>query len=69
MYYLNSDIQYCWKHVGGAIYYSTSPLVFYSGVSLLMLPSLIGMSSILKPMLNSHLWHILEELTFQAYLL
>ncbi len=35
----------------------------------MMLPSLIGMSTILKPMLNSHLWHILEELTFQAFLL
>jgi len=69
MYYLDEDIQYCWKNVGGAIYYSISPIVFYSGVSLLMLPSLIGMSSILKPMLNSHLWHILEELTFQAFLL
>jgi hypothetical protein len=69
MYYLDKDIQYCWKNVGAAIYYSTSPIVFYAGVSLLMLPSLIGMSSILKPMLNSHLWHILEELTFQAYLL
>ena len=69
MYYLDKDIQYCWQAFGGALYYSISPIIFYSGVVLLMLPSLIGMSSILKPMLNSHLWHILEELTFQAFLL
>jgi len=27
------------------------------------------MSTILRPLLNSHLWHILEELTFYAFLL
>ena len=36
---------------------------------MMILPCLIGMSSILKPLLNSHLWHIMEELTFQAYLI
>lgn len=69
MYYLASDIQYCWKNIGGAIYYSISPIIFYTGATLFILPCLIGMSSILKPMLNSHLWHILEELTFQAFLI
>ena len=27
------------------------------------------MSDVLKPLLNSHLWHVLEELTYSAYLL
>lgn len=36
---------------------------------MLLIPSMIGMSTIMRPLLNSHLWHILEELTFYAFLL
>jgi hypothetical protein len=46
-----------------------SPIFFYGGLTLVLLPAMLGMSSILRPLLNSHLWHIMEELTFQAYLL
>lgn len=63
------DIQYCWASLGGGLYYTISPIVFYSGLTLVLLPCLIGVSSILKPMMNSHLWHIMEELTFNAYLI
>jgi peptidoglycan/LPS O-acetylase OafA/YrhL len=30
---------------------------------------MIGLSTIMRPLLNSHLWHIMEELTFYAFLL
>jgi hypothetical protein len=63
--YLNKDdITYCWKSLGGGIYYAFSPIFFYSGLTLVLLPPLIGISTILKPLMNSHLWHIMEELTF-----
>lgn len=64
-----TDIQYCWSPVGSAIYYAVSPIFFYLGLTIVLLPCLIGISSILKPLMNSHLWHIMEELTFQAYLI
>lgn len=55
--------------MGSAIYYAFSPILFYGGVVLILIPSIVGVSTILKPLLNSHLWHILEELTLFAYLL
>jgi hypothetical protein len=65
----NFELKFCWGPVGTSIYYALSPILFYGGVVLILLPSILGMSTILKGLLNSHLWHILEELTFFAYLL
>jgi len=36
---------------------------------MILLPSIVGVSRNMKLLLSSHLWHILEELTFLAYLL
>jgi hypothetical protein len=69
VYLKKDDIKYCWNEVGGAIYYALSPIFFYFGLTVIILPCLIGISSILRPLMNSHLWHIMEELTFQAFLL
>ena len=69
MFLLNKDVTYCWGNLGSAIYYTISPIFFYVGISLMFIPCLIGMSTVIKPLMNSHLWHILEELTFQAFLL
>lgn len=64
----NYEVKFCWGNVGSSIYYALSPIIFYGGVVLILIPSIVGVSTILKPLLNSHLWNILEELTFLAYL-
>ncbi len=66
---LNSQVSYCWNDLGNALFYAFSPIIFFGGLSLILLPSMIGMSNVFKPLVNSHLWHIMEELTFQAFLL
>jgi len=38
-------------------------------MTLILMPSLVNASKILKPLMDSHLWHVLEELTLSAYLL
>lgn len=65
----NFEVKFCWGPAVSSIYYALSPIIFYSGVIMILLPSILGMSRILKGLLNSHLWHILEELTLFAYLL
>jgi len=64
-----TEVEYCWGKVGTSLYYVLSPILFYGGLTLILTPSMIGMSTILRPLMNSHLWHIMEELTFNAFLL
>ena len=62
-------LTYCWPPLLVALYHSLSTPLFLLGLLLLLLPSLLHQSSYLTPLLSSHLWHILEELTPTAFLL
>ena len=39
------------------------------GATMFLLPSMVNSSTVLRPLMDSHLWHVLEELTFSAYIL
>lgn len=36
---------------------------------MIFFPSMVNVSNYMRPLMDSHLWHILEELTFSAFLL
>jgi hypothetical protein len=64
VFILADDVKFCWGNFGSSLYYALSPFFFYAGISLILLPCMVGISTVVKPLLNSHLWHIMEELTF-----
>ena len=63
------EMSYCWSPLASAFYNSFGQFFFFSGMILILTPSLVHASNILRPLMDSHLWHVLEELTLSAYLL
>lgn len=63
------NLNFCWSPMISAFYNSFGQFFFFIGMILIILPSLVNYSNILRPLMDSHLWHVLEELTFCAYML
>lgn len=62
-------LQYCWNTVECAMYNSLAQFCFFTGIIIILLPATIGTSKYLVGILDSHIWHILEELSLSAYLI
>lgn len=63
------ELTYCWGPLQSAFYNAFGQFFFFLGISLVLLPSFVNTSKILRPLLDSHLWHVMEELTLSAFLL
>eukprot|EP00347_Sterkiella_histriomuscorum_P003458 403364220 len=63
------QLDYCWSNLSSAFYNAFGQVIFFFGIILILLPSLVNSSVYLRPLMDSHLWHVLEELTFSAYIL
>ena len=61
-------LEYCWGSVFSAFFNALAQFIYFTGKILLTTPCLVNRSDILRPLLSSHLWHVLEELTTSAYL-
>lgn len=55
--------------VSDSLYNTLIQYIFLTGITLILLPAMIGVPSKLKYIMSSHLWHVFEELTLSAYLL
>ncbi|CDW80987.1 UNKNOWN [Stylonychia lemnae] len=64
-----ATINLCWGTTTSAIYNGLAQYIYFLGLSCILLPSMANCSNILRPLLDSHFWHVLEELTFSAYIL
>lgn len=62
-------MEYCWTSLGSAFYNTLAQFFFFLGLTLVLIPGLVNASKYLRTLMDSHLWHVLEELTFSAYLL
>ncbi|CDW85512.1 UNKNOWN [Stylonychia lemnae] len=62
-------LNYCWPPLVSAFYNVLCQPMFFTGIILVIIPSMINLSDILRPLVSSHLFQILEELTYSAYLL
>jgi len=63
------DLNYCWNPLGSAFYNAFGQALFFFGVIMIIFPSMVNVSNYVRPLMDSHLWHVLEELTFSAFLL
>lgn len=64
-----SRITYCWGSFGSSIYNVIAQIQFFLGLLLVFTPCVIKESYMFNQLISSHLWHILEELTFAAFCL
>lgn len=67
--YLQNEVKYCWNTFGASLYNASIQYVFFTGFVLMLAPTMFGVHDKLRNIMNSHLWHVLEELTFPAYLI
>ena len=63
-----SDDQYKWPRWASGLNAIFGRLAFIAALILLLMPSFLNVSKNIRPLMNSHFWHILEELTFSAFL-
>jgi len=58
----------CWDSGASALYNSVGKLLFFFGLSCVLISSIVKASKYITSLLSSHLWRILEELTLSAFL-
>ena len=63
------ELTYCWTHWLSSIYNMFGQSCYCLGLTLFCLPGIINQQNILRKLVDSHFWHVLEELTFSAMLL
>ena len=68
-YQTYTPLPFVWGTYTSAAYNTTSQYVFFIGTIIFLLPSLVNCSNFLKPLISSHLWHVMEEVTYSAFLI